>query len=270
MTTMLPDSVVRRDRRVVLVGLFAVTALAWLYLVLMALDMGAMPSMGDALARPRAASRWTPVDFVLMFVMWAVMMLGMMLPSASPMILMFARINRDRRGRVGPLVPTGIFVAGYVVVWTAFSLAATIAQWILQDAGLLSPMMAGTSALFGGFVLTAAGIYQWTPLKHACLRHCQTPLGFLMTRWRDGAGGAFRMGLGHGAYCVGCCWVLMALLFVGGVMNLLWVAALAALVFAEKIAPSGPWPPRIVGAMLFAWGAWVLAMALQGAGEAAI
>ena len=269
MTMMNSESVARRDRRVVLFGLFAVTALAWLYLVLMARDMGAMPSMGDALARPRAAP-WTAVDFVLMFVMWAVMMVGMMLPSASPMILMFARINRGRGGKVGPLVPTGIFVAGYVAVWTAFSLAATVAQWILQDVGLLSPMMAGTSALFGGLVLVAAGIYQWTPLKHACLRHCQTPLGFLMTRWRDGTGGAFRMGLGHGAYCVGCCWVLMALLFVGGVMNLVWVAALAALVFAEKIVPPGPWPPRIAGAVLFSWGAWVLAMALQGTGEAAI
>ena len=258
MTTMSLESVVRRDRRVVLFGLFAVTALAWLYLALMALDMGAMPSMGDALARPRAAS-WTPVEFVLMFIMWAVMMLGMMLPSASPMILMFARVNRDRRGKVEPLVPTGVFVAGYVAVWTAFSLAATIAQWVLQDVGLLSPMMASTSALLGGLVLTAAGIYQWTPLKHACLRHCQTPLGFLMTRWRNGMGGAFRMGLSHGAYCVGCCWVLMALLFVGGVMNLVWVAALAALVLAEKIAPLGPWLPRIAGTALIGWGGWLLA-----------
>ncbi len=261
MTTMRVESVARRDRRVVLFGLFAVTALAWVYLVLMALDMGAMPSMGDAMARPRTAP-WTAVDFVLMFIMWAVMMLGMMLPSASPMILMFARINRNHRDKVEPFVPTGIFVAGYVVVWSGFSLAATVLQWLLQDAGLLSPMMASSNAVFGGFVLTAAGIYQWTPLKYACLRHCQTPLSFLMTRWRDGTSGAFRMGLDHGAYCVGCCWVLMALLFVGGVMNLVWVAALAALVFVEKIVPPGPWPPRIIGMVLLAWGGWVLALAL--------
>ena len=261
MTNMSLESIVRRDRRVVLFGLVSITMIAWLYLVLMAMNMDALPSMVDAMARPRATS-WTPIDFVLMFIMWAVMMVGMMLPSASPMILMFARINRDRPGRVEPFVPTWIFVTGYIVIWSVFSLVATTAQWGLQNTGLLSPMMASTSAMFGGFVLVAAGIYQWTPMKHACLRHCQTPLGFLMTRWRDGTSGAFRMGLSHGGYCVGCCWVLMALLFVGGVMNLVWVAALAALVFLEKVAPPGPWPPRIAGTALFAWGGWVLAMAL--------
>jgi len=181
-----------------------------------------------------------------------------MLPSASPMIVMFARINQSQPKKPGPSLPIWIFATGYVVVWLGFSVAATVTQMVLQTIGLLSPMMASTSTVFGAAVLIAAGIYQWTPLKHACLRHCQSPLGFLMTRWRDGPGGAFSMGITHGAYCVGCCWVLMALLFVGGVMNLIWIAALALLVLMEKLAPAGPWPPRITGSGLIAWGYWIL------------
>ncbi|MDH3594647.1 MAG: DUF2182 domain-containing protein [Rhodospirillales bacterium] len=257
MTATSLESAARRDRWVVLLSLLGVTTLAWVYLV----DMGEMATMAETMTGTRVTAA-TVVDFLLMFVMWVVMMIGMMLPSASPMILMFARINRNHRNKGEPFVPTGTFVAGYIVVWSGFSFAATALQWGLQEVGLLSPLMASTNAVFGGLVLAASGVYQWTPLKHACLRHCQTPLGFLMTRWRDGAGGAFHMGLSHGAYCVGCCWVLMALLFVGGVMNLLWVAALAAFVFVEKIAPPGCWLPRIAGATLIAWGGWILGSAL--------
>ena len=251
------QSVITRDRLIVLLCLFTITALAWIYLALTA------QGMSGAMAAPSVKVR-TSVDFYLMFVMWAVMMLGMMLPSASPMILMFVKINRNQTGTMGfssSLVPVWVFVAGYVVVWSVFSLAATIAQWALQYVGLLSPLMASANAVFGGFVLVAAGVYQWTPLKYACLRHCQTPLGFLMTRWRDGTRGAFQMGLAHGAYCVGCCWALMALMFVGGVMNLVWIAMLAVLVLAEKIATPGPWLSRIVGIALVFWGGWVLATA---------
>ena len=261
MTVMHLESVLKRDRWVVLSSLFAVTALAWLYLVLLAFDMNDMAAMGDAMTKVRTTA-WSTADFGLMFIMWVVMMVGMMLPSASPMIMMFTRINRTQRGRGEPFVPVAIFVAGYLAAWSAFSLVATLAQWGLQSIGLLSPAMAGTDAVLGGVMFVAAGIYQWTPLKNACLRHCQTPLGFLMTRWRDGAGGAFGMGLTHGILCVGCCWALMVLLFVGGVMNLLWVAALAGFVFLEKIAPPGPWPPRLAGTALIAWGGWVLAATL--------
>ena len=168
---------------------------------------------------------------------------------------------RSNLVRVEPTVPVWIFVSGYLVIWSGFSLVATAMQWALQYVGVLSPAMASANAVFGGVVLIAAGVYQWTPLKHACLRHCQTPLGFLMSRWRDGVSGAFQMGLAHGAYCVGCCWALMALLFVGGVMNLVWVATLAALVLAEKIAPPGPWLARAIGLVLVAWGGWVLTTA---------
>ena len=243
----------RRDRWIIVFGLFSVTALAWYYLTLMADGMNDMVMIGDAMAKMRIAP-WTAVDFVLMFIMWMVMMVGMMLPSASPMILMFAKIYRDQNQRGEPFVPTGIFVAGYIAVWGAFSLVATVLQCSLQDAGFLSPMMTSTSSVFSGLAFIVVGLYQWTPLKNACLRHCQSPLSFLMTRWRDGSAGAFQMGLSHGAYCVGCCWGLMALLFVGGVMNLLWVAAITIFVLAEKNTQAGPWGARITGAALIAWG----------------
>jgi len=239
---------IRRDRWIVVLSLMGITILAWLYLVRMAAGMPMAPSFV-----------WDTKQLALTFSMWAVMMVGMMLPSASPMIMMFAKINRDHRTGDEPFVPTVVFVAGYVTVWAVFSLAATMVQWGLRSAEVLSSTLTSTSVGFSAIVLVAAGLYQWTPLKHACLRHCQTPLGFLMTRWRAGAAGAFRMGLGHGVYCVGCCWVLMGLLFVGGVMNLLWVAGLAAFVIVEKIAPPNPWLPRLAGATLIVWGTWVAA-----------
>ncbi|MFT5181287.1 MAG: putative metal-binding membrane protein [Alphaproteobacteria bacterium] len=255
------ELVVKRDRLVVMFGLAGATALAWAYLVHLASGMDAMAAMGEALVHTRTTA-WTGVDFILMFLMWSVMMVGMMLPGASPMILLFASINRKRREKSGPYVSTGLFASGYATAWSAFSLGATLLQWALHSVGLLSPMMASTTAVFGGAALVAAGVYQWTPLKSACLRHCQTPLSFVMSHWRDGKLGAYRMGLQHGAFCVGCCWVLMALLFVGGVMNLFWVAGLAVFVFVEKLAPPGPWPPRLVGAVLIAWGGWILLSAL--------
>jgi len=235
----------------VLFSLFGLTVLAWIALVRMAFDMNGM-----------SAASGGRFEFTLMFAMWAVMMVGMMVPSATPMILMFTRTSRNNRNKDEPFVPTAYFVAGYIVVWSGFGLAATVLQWGLQNVGLLSPVLVGTNAVFAGLVFIAAGLYQWTPFKDACLRHCQTPLGFLMTRWRDGAGGALRMGFEHGAYCVGCCWMLMALLFVGGVMNLLWVAVLAAFVLLEKLSPPGPWVPRISGTALMAWGGLVFVQAL--------
>jgi predicted metal-binding membrane protein len=254
------ELVVKRDRFVVMFGLAGVMALAWAYLWHLAADMDAMAALGEAMVRSRPLA-WTDVDFILTFLMWSVMMVGMMLPGAAPMILLFASVNRKRREAGGPFVSTGLFASGYATAWSGFSLGATLLQWALHSVGLLSPMMAGTTAVFGGAVLMAAGVYQWTPLKNACLRHCQTPLSFVMSHWRDGNLGAYRMGLQHGVFCVGCCWVLMALLFVGGVMNLFWVAGLAVFVFVEKMAPPGPWPPRLVGTALFAWGGWILVSA---------
>lgn len=255
------ESVLRRDRLVVLAGLGGVTVLAWLYLISLAAGMGDGPgAMGEAMANARPTP-WTAGDFALMFLMWSVMMIGMMLPGATPMILLFAMVNRKKREAGHPFVPTGAFALGYAGAWTAFSLFATIGQWALHGAALLSPMLAGTSAVLAGALFIAAGTYQLTPLKHACLKNCRSPLHFIMTRWRNGGGGALRMGLEHGAYCVGCCWFLMGLLFVLGVMNLLWVAALTILVLVEKAVPRGEWTARISGVAMLAGGLYLLLLA---------
>jgi len=205
---------------------------------------------------------WSGGDFLLAFAMWGMMMVAMMVPTAAPMILLFATVNRRRHEQQGPYVPTGVFLLAYVLVWGGFAAGATLAQWRLHQAALLSPMMASTTAYVGGALLLAAGVYQWSPIKGVCLTKCRTPLGFLMSEWREGTRGALRMGLRHGSYCVGCCWVLMTLLFVTGVMNLLWVAAIAAFILVEKVTPAGPWLGRITGLLLAGGGIWVIARAL--------
>ena len=254
-------TVLRRDRLVVLAGLGGVTVLAWLYLILLAAGMVDGPgAMGEAMANARPIP-WTAGDFALMVLMWPVMMVGMMLPGAKPMILLFAMINRKKREAGHPFVPTGALALGYAGAWTAFSLFATILQWALHSAALLSPMLVSTSAVLAGALFIAAGTYQLTPLKHACLKNCRSPVHFIMTRWRNGSVGALRMGLEHGAYCVGCCWFLMGLLFALGVMNLLWVAALTILVLVEKAAPHGEWTARISGVAMLAAGLYLLILA---------
>lgn len=244
----------RRDRVIVSLNLCAVTILAWLYLV----DMADMENLSGAMAAAMRVAPWDMTNFALMFVMWVVMMVGMMLPSAAPMILLFATINRNKRQRGGAYAATSAFVLGYVVVWMSFSLLATVAQGGLQSAALLSPMLESTSAQLGGLLCIAAGAYQWTPLKHTCLKHCRSPLQFVLLHWREGTRGALRMGLEHGAYCLGCCGFLMGLLFAGGVMNLLWVAAIALFVLVEKLAPGGEWLGRIGGGAMIAAGVYML------------
>jgi predicted metal-binding membrane protein len=206
-----------------------------------------------------APAVWTPPYALLMFAMWCAMMVAMMLPGAAPVLLLFARLGRSRAIAEGPWTPTAAFAAGYLAVWAGFSAVATAVQWGLEKSGLLSAMMVTTTAWLGAAILIAAGLWQFTPLKHACLRQCQSPIGFLTAHWRAGARGAFRMGLGHGAYCLGCCWFLMALLFFGGVMNLWWIGGLALYVLAEKVLPMGHWLGWAAGAGLVAWGVWLLA-----------
>ena len=247
------EAVVKRDRTVILAGLLAVAALAWGYLGFMVSQMG---HMDMDMAMPQMQS-WTALDLLLLFLMWAIMMVAMMLPSAAPMILTFASLQRKRRERSSPYVSTTVFVLGYLLVWSAYAALAALAQWGLHEAALLSPMMVSTSPVLGGGLLIAAGLFQFTPLKHLCLTQCRTPFGFISTHWREGTGGALQMGVRHGSYCVGCCWILMALLFVAGVMNLLWVAAIAAFVLIEKLAPAGPWVSRVAGMLLIGWGGWI-------------
>lgn len=247
----------RRERLIIAAGLAGVTLICWLYLYALTL---AMPQMGgDAMTTMAPMAKpWSMLDALLMLVMWWVMMIGMMLPSAAPMILTFATINRKKRARGRPYVATAVFAAGYLLGWGGFSLAATALQWAFERLALLSPMMVSTSVWLGGGLFVAAGLYQLTPLKHACLKHCRSPFDFILNRWRDGAGGALRMGLDHGLYCLGCCWVVMALLFVGGVMNLLWVAAIAIFVLAEKLLPAGEWIARLSGLAMTGFGVYLL------------
>lgn len=245
-----PHGLPVRDRTVVLSGLVFITALSWAYMWRLARDPMAMCMVN--------MNPWSTADLFALFAMWAVMMVAMMIPSASPMILAFAGVNRTRRAHSLPYVATSAFVLGYVAAWTGFSLGATLAQEALHSVALISSMGVSTSRVLGGILLMAAGVFQWTPLKNACLRHCRSPLGFILTEWRDGGWGAFRMGLRHGAYCIGCCWLLMALLFVAGVMNLWWVAAIAVFVLVEKITPAGPWIARATGVLLMLWGGWTI------------
>ncbi|MFQ5382612.1 MAG: DUF2182 domain-containing protein, partial [Dehalococcoidia bacterium] len=185
-----------------------------------------------------------------MLLMWVVMMIGMMVPTAVPMTLVYAAVVR-KAGRQGtPIAPTAMFVLGYVVVWSLFSLAATLVQWGLDEAALLSPMMVSTSPLLGCGLLIGAGIYQLTPMKGACLEHCRAPAHFFAAHWRPGAFGAFAMGSHHGAFCLGCCWILMGLLFLGGVMNLLWIALITAFVLVEKVLPFGARGGQLVGLLM--------------------
>ncbi len=246
----------RRDRIAIISGLLGVAALAWIYLIVMAMGM----DMPTAEAAGRAALKlhaWKAFDFWLMFLMWAVMMLGMMLPTAIPMTLIHAAVGRKAAGQGTPVAPTAAFVSGYVVIWTVFSVGATAAQFALDQAALLSPRLVSTSPALGAALLVAAGLYQFTPLKTACLDHCRSPVHFISEHWRPGSVGAFRMGIEHGAYCLGCCWVLMGLLFFGGVMNLLWIAAITGFVLFEKLLPQGRLASRVAGVALIALGATV-------------
>jgi predicted metal-binding membrane protein len=265
------EAAVRRDRLVVVTALTAVIALSWAYLLvgagmgMSAFEMTRMAQCGIAgdmsgMAMMTSAV-WTPGYAVLMFFMWWIMMVAMMLPSAAPMILLFAALNRKQRDTGRPHVATSIFVFGYLAVWAGFSLGAVILQWGLERTGMLSPLLVGTNVIFGGVLLLAAGAYQLTPIKHACLRYCRSPLAFLGTRWRRSARGALRMGLEHGAYCVGCCWFLMGLLFFGGVMNLYWIVGLALFVLFEKVIPAGHWLGYGTGVALSVWGGVLLAFA---------
>jgi len=242
-----------RDLWAISVGLAGATLLSWVYLIGMAGEMGSMAASGMMELRP-----WEPRDFALMFVMWVVMMIGMMVPSAAPTALLYAAVARKARGQGSPVAPTLVFVVGYVVAWTLFSVVATLGQWSLERAALLSPMLASSSAWLSALLLVATGVYQLTPAKRACLDHCRSPVRFMADHWHPGAVGALRMGAIHGFFCLGCCWFLMALLFVGGVMDLLWIAGLTIFVLLEKLLPYGDRVSRGAGVVLLLAGAALL------------
>ncbi|MGH7286978.1 MAG: DUF2182 domain-containing protein [Myxococcota bacterium] len=253
-----PGTLARRQRRAIVAGLTGVALLAWLELARMTWSMHSAMQAGAACE----LHPWSASDAALTFSMWTVMMVGMMVPSALPMSLLFASVARKAAARGGVVAPAFVFTSGYVAAWTIFSALATALQWELEKAALLSPMLASASPLFGGALLILAGAYQLSPLKNACLDHCRAPARFFAAHWRPGRWGACRMGFFHGLYCLGCCWLLMGLLFFGGVMNLLWVAGLTAFVLIEKLAPYGAHVAKLSGIGLLVVGGLQLHAAL--------
>ena len=237
----------RHNRLIVGTGLTTVTVISWIYLFFLAAQMTAM---GSPFAMPMSSS-WTGRDLALMWTMWAVMMAAMMIPSAVLMVSAYSTTINAPNAKLHGSTP--LFVVGYLAAWSGFAAIATVAQWLLHDAALVDAMGASKNAIFGGIVLVGAGGYQFTSMKQACLTKCKTPLGFLLNEWREGARGAAVMGLRHGTFCIGCCWALMSMLFVLGVMNLWWIAVVAAIVLLEKLVPSTTLT-RLLGGALLIWG----------------
>lgn len=260
------EAALRHERVVLAAALAAVSALAWAYLLWLYYHMGmtAEPQMSGMDMRDMLAAgfrSWSAADFAFTFAMWLVMMVAMMTPSAAPMILIYATVGRQATAQGKRFAATGWFLSGYLLTWLVFALAATPAQFVLTQVALLDGNFAISSRIIGGAVLIAAGLYEWTPLKDVCLAQCQSPLLFIQHHggFRRDALGSALLGSRHGVYCVGCCWMLMTLLFVGGVMNVLWIVAISAIVLIEKILPRGRLFSRIAGLALIVAGAWLIA-----------
>ncbi len=243
---------ISRDRTIVLASLVAIAGLAWAYLFSLGQSMSGMDDMPDMIMQSGAGS------FGITATMWAVMMVGMMLPSATPMILLYTKVQRKQGTR--PVLRTGAFVAGYVLVWGGFAVVADALQVILGHVALLSSAGEFLSTKLAGLTFLLAAAYEFSPLKNRCLRQCNSPLGFITVHWRPGTAGGLRMGILHGMFCVGCCWALMLLLFTAGVMNLLGVAALAVLVLLQKVLPYGRLTTTVTGATMLAAGAALIAL----------
>jgi len=235
----------RRDRALLIGVTVLVSGFGWVWLA----------RLGDVCCRAGlASSPWSAAEIFAVFGMWAAMTLAMMLPIVSPWALVLADVSRKMSPASSPLDLSAAFVSGYLVAWLGYSLLATLVQLALQAAAMRSAIWQSANPWFGGSLLVLAGLYQWTPLRSACMRHCRSPIGFFLTSWREGRRGAFEMGLRHGVFCIGCCWALMALCLAFGMMNLAWMAGLTAFVLLEKVGPFGPGMSRAAGALLAAWG----------------
>jgi predicted metal-binding membrane protein len=249
--------VLQRDRWVIIGALLALTviALGYTWWLGTGFDMSAMMS-------PHFIP-WTAAHFAFMFAMWLVMMIGMMTPSVAPMVLLYVAVGRSSAGAGQPLSSAGAFVAGYLLAWTAFSAAATILQWLLESRAVITPMMGGGSRVLAGSVLIAAGVYQWLPVKQSCLAQCRAPLSFVQRHggFQPGSWGSLRLGVLHGGYCIGCCWMLMILLLAFGVMNFYWIAGLMIFVLIEKVIPYAEMVSRVAGLAAIAAGVALMAMA---------
>lgn len=250
MTAQTIAAVIRRDRIIIVLAIAILSLLAWIYLVQMAVDSAEMMSMASGM-------QGNPDMLWLNIMMWNVMMVAMMLPSASPMILCFSRVAERQKSSVGIISASLVFIAGYLAIWCVFSVLAALGQVALSGSGILSLPMAKTEAMVGAGLLISVGLFQWSALKQACLTKCRSPLSFLLLEWRPGYRGAFIMGVRHGVICTGCCWALMSLMFVGGVMNLIWMAVLAIYVLVEKVVPDGQLFSRASGSLLMIAGVWI-------------
>ena len=257
------EALLRRDRWLVIAGLVISICLCWAWLLPAALDMqGDM----DGISAWMMNAQWDVPYALSILAMWIAMMIGMMLPSAAPTLLLYVHICRSEKSDASPMRRVYAFAAGYLLAWAAFSLLATFLQWVLFEARLLDMMMHSSSRIMSGVLLIAAGIYQWTQIKQRCLGRCRSPAAFISDHWRRGVAGALRMGFEHGLFCLGCCWALMLLLFVGGVMSLVWIAAITALVLLEKLLPVGVFAGRVAGALIMAAGLWNLIQAYTATG----
>ena len=248
------EAAVAHPRASLIIVLIVLPLACWLWVVAMARDM--YGPMSGASAWMMTVT-WDTPRLVLLWAMWAAMMAAMMLPTAAPLLLLYARAMRNRSGLQHPAARIYAMAAGYVAVWAVFSVAATVMQRVLASTSVLTMMMEPSNHRAAGALLIVAGLYQLTPLKDACLSACRSPIALLSTRWREGAAGAFVMGAHHGLYCLGCCWAMMLLLFAGGVMNLAVILALTAWVAFEKLAPMGRQSARVSAVLLLAVGGWM-------------
>lgn len=249
------EALLRRDRWLVVAGLVISIGLCWAWLLPAALDMqGDM----DGLSAWMMNARWDLPYALSILAMWIAMMIGMMLPSAAPTLLLYAHICRSDKSDASPMRRVYAFAVGYLLAWAGFSAVATLLQWALFETRLLDMMMQSSSRILSSLLLITAGIYQWTQIKQLCLERCRSPAEFISNHWRRGVAGALRMGVEHGLFCLGCCWALMLLLFVGGVMSLAWIAAITALVLIEKLLPAGVFAGRAAGLLIIAAGVWNL------------
>ena len=251
------ENLLKRDRLIIVIGLIAICLLSWMYIIYLYKQMYPMNMDAFLFAMPMTAT-WTLVDFSLLFLMWFVMMIAMMIPSVTPLILIFSMVNRKKKQNKNPFVSSYYLLAGYLIIWAVFSLLATLLQWFFQHLNWLNPDMVVTNKIVGGIILLLAGLFQFTPLKRQCLQYCQTPVSFIHTQWKEGKSGALKMGIKNGMYCLGCCWILMLLLFVSGIMNLLWIVLISLFVLTEKLLPRFTWISWLAGVLLILYGAWVM------------
>jgi predicted metal-binding membrane protein len=251
------ETILKKDRLFIIGGLLVLCMLAWWYIIYLYQQMNVMNMAAFLFAMPMTPT-WSMQDFLLIFLMWFVMMIAMMTPSVTPLILIFAMVNRQKKERRSPFVPTAYLLCGYFLVWAGFSMLATLLQWLLQKISMLNPQMVTTNKILGGLILITAGMFQFTAMKQSCLNSCRNPIDFIHLNWKEGKARAFRMGIEHGFFCLICCWALMILLFVSGIMNLLWIVLIAIFVLIEKALPKMKWISFIAGAVLIVYGALLL------------